>query len=78
MPDTSHILLLADEWLRATGLRETILSHRLFEESKKLTLLRAGGDLTLARYRVAVLWFSENWPENATWPRDVARPAVAA
>lgn len=78
MPNTSHILILADEWLRATGLRETILSYRLFEESKKLTLLRAGGDLTLARYRLAVLWFSENWPVDATWPQGVARPMEAA
>lgn len=78
MPDTSHILILADEWLRATGLRETILSNRLFEESKKLALLRAGGDLTLARYRLAVQWFSSNWPEGAAWPDTVVRPVEVA
>lgn len=77
MPDTLHILLLADEWLRATGLAETTLSNRIFGESKKISLIRGGGGLTVERYRHSVLWFSSTWPEGAEWPDAIARPAEA-
>ncbi len=78
MPHVSHIIALADAWLVATGLRETTLSNRLFGESKKLSLLRSGSDLTTGRYRMAVRWFAENWPENTDWPDFIPMPEQAA
>lgn len=77
LPNTQHILMLADEFIRAGNVRETALSSRLFGESKKLALLRSGTDVTLARYRAAILWFSENWPDGADWPADLFRPVPA-
>ena len=78
LPNASHILELADEYLRVEAIRETALSNRLFGESKKLALLRAGTDLTLSRYRLAVEWFSVNWPDGAEWPNGIARPVAEA
>lgn len=78
MPHVSHIIALADIWLLATGLRETTLSNRLFGESKKLALLRGGTDLTTARYRLALRWFAENWPDGVAWPDIVPEPSCAA
>lgn len=77
LPNTQHILSLADEFLRVQGIRETALSSRLFGESKKLALLRSGTDLTLSRYRLAVHWFDEHWPTEAQWPTSIPRPVVA-
>ncbi len=74
MPHALHILLLSEEWLRRTGLRETTLSSRLYGESKKIASLRKGSDLTLSRYRDSLQWFHENWPPNAIWPDGIARP----
>lgn len=78
MPHVSHIIALSDAWLAATGLRETTLSNRLFGESKKLALLRAGFDLTTSRYRMALQWFADNWPDDADWPDMVPMPQHAA
>ena len=78
MPHVSHIIALADIWLKATGLRETTLSNRLFGESKKLALLRGGADLTTGRYRLAVRWFAEHWPDGVEWPDIVPEPSRAA
>lgn len=79
LPDTqTDVLRLADEYLRATGLRETALSSRIFGESKKLALLRGGSDLTVTRYRQVIQWFADNWPPEANWPTSLSRPEVVA
>lgn len=77
MNETSHLISLADEYLRATGTKDVTLSFWVFNDSKKLTSLRAGSDITLGRFNAALRWFSEHWPENANWPDEVARPVAA-
>jgi hypothetical protein len=74
LPNTRQVLVLADEFIRVTGDPETTLSNQLFKESKKLRILRGGADLTLARYRATIEWFSSHWPDGAKWPPDLPRP----
>lgn len=74
MNDLAHILLLSDRFLEATGIKEVTLSHRIFGDSKKLTALREGADITVSRFNACLEWFSANWPDNAEWPSDVFRP----
>ena len=78
MMNITHLLKLAEEYMRAAAVSETTLSSRLFDDGKKLRLLREGKDLTTARFNGALEWFSANWPSGATWPDDVQRPLVAA
>ena len=70
-----HLLAIVDAYRAATGVEDTTVSHRVFSDSKKIEAMRTGADITLGRFNSAVLWFSENWPEGAEWPADVARPA---
>lgn len=75
MFEIHHLILLADEYARVGAVEEKTVSHRVFDDSKKLRLLREGGDITVGRFNSAVRWFSANWPEGADWPAEIPRPA---
>jgi len=74
MMNTAHILTLADAYKAALGLEDKTVSSRVFDDSKKLTAIRTGSDLTVSRFNAAIRWFDENWPEDAEWPEGVLRP----
>ncbi|WP_011580533.1 MULTISPECIES: hypothetical protein [Chelativorans] len=76
MNDVSHLISIADEFMRATSTKEVTVSFWVFNDSKKLAALRRGADITVGRYNAALQWFSDQWPENAVWPSGVARPAT--
>lgn len=76
MIEIAHLLAVADAYMIATSVKEVTLSHRLFGDSKKLTALRTGADITLTRFNAALAWFSENWPDETAWPASVARPVA--
>ncbi|RUV08003.1 hypothetical protein EOA79_02465 [Mesorhizobium sp. M1A.F.Ca.IN.020.03.2.1] len=78
MIEIKHLLAIVDAYRAATGVEDTTVSHRVFDDSKKIDAMRRGGDITLGRFNSAVLWFSENWPEGAEWPLAIARPATTA
>lgn len=78
MIDLKHLLILAKEYKRATGKEDRTISSRVFGDSKKLTALKGGKDITIARFNAAILWFSDNWPEKAKWPKDIQRPIKEA
>ncbi len=69
---------VADAYAKLTGVEEKTVSSRVFADSKKLTAIRAGSDITVGRYNTALGWFSENWPEGSVWPHDVPRPEEVA
>jgi hypothetical protein len=78
MTEIAHLLSLADAFIAATSIKEVTLSHRVFGDSKKLAAIRKGADITLGRFNAALEWFSLNWPADAEWPSEVARPAEQA
>lgn len=71
MNQIAHLIRLADTYLDATGVKEVTLSHRVFGDSKKLTAIRNGADITLGRFNAAIIWFMDNWPEGAAWPEGI-------
>lgn len=74
MLNIHHLIAVADRYAELTGVEEKTVSSRVFSDSKKLTALKAGADITTARFNQAFAWFSANWPEGAEWPHEVARP----
>lgn len=78
MTEISHLIGLADAYIAATSVKEVTLSHRVFGDSKKLTAIRDGADITLSRFNGAIEWFLENWPEGADWPVAIPRPSTRA
>lgn len=65
------LLTLVDRFLAVTGLPETTLSYRIFEDTKKIADLRRGRDITLGRFGMAMRWLAENWPEGDDRPADL-------
>lgn len=76
MLNIGHIIAIADEYGRAANVEEKTVSSRVFQDSKKLSAIRNGSDITVGRYNAALAWFSANWPAGASWPADVPRPIV--
>lgn len=71
-----HLLAVASAYKAASGLSDDkTVSFRAFGDSKKLTALQAGADITVGRFNATMRWFSENWPAGAVWPSHVGRPA---
>jgi len=78
MVTASDILRLAQIFAAATGIKVTTISSRVFDDSKKLSAIESGADLTLTRAITAMQWFSDNWPDGEAWPDDMVRPAPSA
>ncbi|QTL01934.1 hypothetical protein J5J86_14080 [Aquabacter sp. L1I39] len=75
MTSIDTLLRIFDAYSAATGLAETTVSTRVFQDGKRIAALRLGGDMGVRRTARAVQWFSANWPEGADWPEGITRPA---
>lgn len=74
MADALDLVRIADLYAAALGgLPEKTVSHRVFGDSKKLAMIRAGADITLTRFNYAMAWFAAFWPEGAERPVELAR-----
>lgn len=78
MINIQHLLTVAEAYRDALGIEDKTVSSRVFDDSKKLTALRSGSDLTVSRFNDALRWFSANWPDDAEWPPSVSRPVTEA
>ena len=75
MSAIDHLIRVADEFGRASGLDDVTVSWRIFGDSKKLRAMKtAGADIQVRRMERALRIMSEKWPESAVWPSDVPRP----
>jgi hypothetical protein len=58
-----------------TGVKESTLSSYAMNDGKRLSAIREkGADITSRRAERVMNWFSENWPIDLQWPKDVERP----
>jgi hypothetical protein len=74
MRQTDPFLSVVDAYALPAAVRDTTVSRRVFGDSQKIGAMRRGADLTLTRCANALQWFSDNWPDGAVWPENVARP----
>lgn len=71
-----QLLRVSDTFAAARGISRARLSTLVLRQGQKLDLIAEGrSDLTTGSWQRAMQWFSDNWPEGAEWPEDVARPA---
>ncbi|WP_201829634.1 hypothetical protein [Microvirga zambiensis] len=74
MSGKDHLLRLAAIFGHQSGLPQTTVSWRLFQDTNKLEGIERGRDLYLGRFERAVRYLSDNWPAGAEWPADIPRP----
>lgn len=75
MGTIAQLLALAAIYGRAKGISHWRVSQLVFNDGKKLAALEGGKRITTERLDVAMQWFSDNWPQAAAWPEEIARPA---
>jgi len=69
MRTIDDLIEVADAYKVAAGIEhDRTVSHRVFGDSKKLTALRTGADITLRRFNEAMMWFASNWPVGRPVP----------
>jgi hypothetical protein len=78
MTDINQFLQLVDAYSQATGLAQSTISTRLFNDGKRLEMLRDGRDVGIRKVTEAVQLMSDSWPPESVWPLGVPRPAPAA
>lgn len=74
MTGKEALLTVAEAYRIAEDTTRSIVSWRVFEDTRKLQALVDGKDIQLSRFERAMLWFSVNWPEKSPWPDSVPRP----
>ena len=67
------LLDIAGRYAAETGVAETAVSWRVFNDNRVLSGLRSGDrTITVSRYNMALIWFAQNWPAKAAIPDDLA------
>lgn len=70
----NDLLSVIDAFIAKTGVNDTTISARIFDDGKRVTQLRAGAGITLRRANDALAYLSAHWPDGAEWPDNVCRP----
>ena len=80
-PETlrAKLVRLADAFGAAKGLSRGTVSDRVFGAGHVLGGMAAGTrDCSTGTYEKALQWFSDNWPDDVSWPAGIDRPAREA
>lgn len=75
MPDTNHIVALADAYCAATGRSAARVATLVHNQGRFIDNLRAGKGCSVATYNKVLQWFDDHWPSSVAWPEGVPRPA---
>ncbi|WP_411836737.1 hypothetical protein [Paracoccus sp. ME4] len=69
------VLKLADLYVEHSGLKQSTVSTYAAGDGKFFGSLESGmAGCTFRRADKVTAWFSENWPADLEWPRDIPRP----
>ena len=78
MVTADHLLRVVDAYREVHRVSDPRVSTLMFNDGKRIGLLRKGGDIGSRSLVIAFQWLSDRWPEGATWPTDVPRPEPTA
>lgn len=73
--DTHKIVQLANAYAAHRGLKLSTVSTYAAKDGKLFARFsNAQASCTLRRAEILLCWFSEHWPADLAWPRDIPRP----
>lgn len=70
----THLLQLAQAMQAHTKLALATLSNRAVGRANLFSRIQNNKGCTVDTAVTAFRWFSENWPADLEWPRDIPRP----
>lgn len=74
MKATDQLIAVARVYAAGAEVEQSVVSWRVFGDSKKLGAIINGADIQTRRFEAAMDWFRANWPEGTAWPKGVSRP----
>ena len=72
---SKHLLTLANLYGAHIGLSHWRVSFLVRKDGQFFKRLDGGASCTLKTAAAVLQWFSDNWPDDLAWPKDIARPA---
>ena len=60
----------------ASKLSPSTVWMRAAKDARFMSRIESGSGFTVKTYDSVMRWFSENWPDGATWPKTVSRPVM--
>ena len=74
MDTTTCLITLADALAAHQGVTHYAISMRALGKGDFFKKLKAGGDCRTATASRLMAYFSDAWPADLAWPRDIPRP----
>ncbi len=74
---TYHLTRLAEAYALHRGLKISTVSTYAATDGKWIDGLKSGASCTLRKAAAVTQWFSDHWPADLEWPRDIPRPPKA-
>lgn len=71
----ANLRSVSDAFLAKSALAMSTVWARAVGDARFLERIDSGKGFTAKTYDRALAWFSANWPSEAGWPSNVARPA---
>ena len=68
------IIKLAETFAQHHGLKLSTVSTYAANDGKWVDGLRGEASCTLRKAAAVTQWFSDRWPPDLEWPRDIPRP----
>jgi hypothetical protein len=75
---TAQLLDLAARFEAATSQTRATAAKRALNDNTFFARIEGGAGFNITTFDKVVLWFSQNWPEQAEWPKGVERPFAVA
>ena len=72
--ETLTLVRLAEAYAEHCSLTLSTGSPYARNDGKFFDKLKAGAGGTLKTASAVVQWFSDNWPDDLAWPKDIVRP----
>lgn len=70
-----QLISISDLYGDAKGIGRQRVSTIVLNRGSTLDLIAQGrSDLNTGTFERAMIWFSVNWPSEANWPKEIARP----
>lgn len=74
MTQRTTLITLAETMAAHQGVTHFAISMRALGKGDFFKKLMSGGDCRTATAARVLGWFSETWPDDLEWPRDIPRP----
>jgi len=76
--DLKNLLALADLFCAHSHLSEATISNKITAHARLFSRIRENKGCTVKTFHAATTWFSENWPADLAWPKQITRPIAPA